>query len=125
MFENLEEYQWGNDEDLLSLGLERWEESTIDSVRELHFLRSLGLSFDWKFGDQFVESHYELRLCIKFTVHISDNPHVPTAENFDYEFEGVFLQVLHREGHGMLTEFETRTATMHELRSLIANFTGD
>jgi hypothetical protein len=125
MFENLEEYQWGNDEDLLSLGLERWEESTTAGVREMHFLRNLGTSLITSFPGEPIESRYELRLCIKFTVYISDNPHVSTKENFHYGFEGVFLQVLESNGHGVLTEFETRTATTHELRSLIANFTAD
>ncbi len=125
MFENLEDYQWGNEEDLLSLGLERWEESTTDGVRELHFLRSLGTSLITSFPGELDESRYELRLCVKFMVYISDNPHVRTEENFDYGFEGVFLQVLQGEKDGVLTEFQTRTATMHELRSLIANFTSD
>ena len=125
MFENLEDYQWGNDEDLLSLGLERWEETTTNGVRDMHFLRSLGTSLIASFPGEPIGSRYQLRLCIKFTVYISDNPHVSTAENFDYEFEGVFLEVLQRDGHEVLTEFETRTATMHELRSLIANFTSD
>jgi hypothetical protein len=124
MFEHLYDYKWGNDEDLLSLGFERWDEESTDSERGMEFRRSLTTSYEPPFGHFNSDAiTYELRLRVRFMVCISDDPYVSTSENFDYSFGGVFLQVVEEDHTRPVTEFETLVRTMSELRALIASFT--
>lgn len=122
MFNDLREYKWGNDEALLSLGLVLWEEPTTDCVREMHFHRSLETSLEQEDDPELDDLIYEIQLCVRFTVYISDNPYVSTEENFDHGFEGVFLRIIDKNRKRLVTEFRTAVESMHDLRTLIASF---
>ena len=51
------------------------------------------LSRNDDFYRRYRKHDYELRLCIRFRLEVTDSPDVPTDENFTYIFEAVFIQV--------------------------------
>jgi hypothetical protein len=69
---------------LESAGFTRREEQTTDFVRWVWFEKTIDL----------VE--ISLILQVEFELAISDDPSVPTNDNFSYGFNGVYLKILER-----------------------------
>src|SRR5437762_10104102 len=122
MIDDLHEYQSRDEDTLLALGFRREEEETADVVRWAYYQRKLATTFDASYGHTEREPpNYELRLRIRFELCVADNPHAKGLDNFNYGFEGIFLQVIDENGVP-LTEFEAHVSTLAGLRNIIAAF---
>ena len=123
---DLRDYQFGNDEDLLALGLKLWEEPTTDSERWIHFSATLRRSAE-SYAGEIVglcsdKPDHELRLCVRYSLSIDDCPTCRMSDNFDYCFEGVWLEVVNVDSNEPVAAFQTRIETMSELKQLLGAF---
>jgi len=70
----------------LKYGFTRNDEPTTDNVRWVRYEKAF--SHD--------RSQVRLVLLVEYQLSISDNPNVPTNENYEYSFEGVYLKIVDR-----------------------------
>jgi hypothetical protein len=123
---DLREYRLGNDEDLLALGFELWEEPTTDSVRWIHFSTKLRRSAESYIGGNlglFPDNpEHAIRICVRYTLAIADCPSGCASDNHDYCFEGASLEVVNMDSNDPVAAFPTNITTMPHLKQLLGTF---